>query len=241
MCAEYHINKQPKEIRDALRQGREPNEWTYRPTIKLFSSAPVVVGEDFEIKPMRFSLKPPGTKYSTFNARLFDYDEKKKKVITLADKWTWKKPIAETRCLVPMTGFVEPIYTGELAGNMVEFSDKVIDLVFAAGIYEVGVDLKTGEEYTGFSLIMGEALPFVQQTGHHRSPKFLKPSAFKDWFSPDLEVEDAIQMLESETQKLKLQADVVRPMAKGWEKRIKNHVDADEWERNFEEIRKQKT
>lgn len=211
MCAEYQVNKQPYEIREWLkRHGESESENNYNPRIKLFSRAPVIVGEDMELHTMRFSLKPPATKFATFNARLFDFDEKANKVTTIADKRTWKKPFAESRCLVPMTGFIEPIYTGPHAGEMVEFEDKIQDMIFAAGIYEVSKDTKTGEDYRGFSIIMDKANPFVKATGHHRTPVFLKQASFADWLSADLEPGDAIKLLQKEnfrwTSKSKLTA-----------------------------------
>lgn len=222
-----------------LRGGVEPNEWTYRPKIKLYSKAPVVLGEDLQLREMQFSLKPPGAKYATFNARLFDFDEKKNKVISINDKWTWKKPIQESRCLIPMTGFVEPIYTGAHAGEMVEFEDKVLDMVFAAGIYEVSKDT-SGKPYEGFSIIMDQAHPFVKETGHHRTPVFLKQTSFEQWLSSDLEADEAIQLLIKNKQELDLKVRTERKMAEGWEKRVAKNIKDAKWEEEFEALRKSK-
>jgi putative SOS response-associated peptidase YedK len=109
MCAEYQINKQPVEIREWLkRKGESDSDNVYRPRIKLFTVAPIVVGEEFRIEAMKFSLKPPSIKYATFNARLYDDDddddERSDRIVAMGEKRTWKKPLAESRCLVLKTG-----------------------------------------------------------------------------------------------------------------------------------------
>lgn len=242
MCAEYQVNKQPLEIREWLkRHGESDSENNYRPRIKLYTTAPVIVGEEFNIQSMRFSLKPPGTPFATFNARIFDHDERADKIVSIAEKRTWKKPFAESRCLIPMTSFIEPIYTGTHAGEMVEFEDKILDMVFAAGVYEVSKDLKTGAPYTGFSIIMDRADPFVKQTGHHRTPAFLKQSSFEEWLSPDLNPDEAINLLQREKQPLDLKVKTDRKMAKGWEKRIGKNIEDGTWEEEFESLMKDRS
>ena len=237
MCAEYQINKQPAEIREYLsRHGESDSENTYRPRIKLFGVAPIVVGEDFRIEPMQFSLKPPSVKFATFNARLYDLDKKTDLIISMAEKRTWKKPLAESRCLVPMTSFIEPIYTGEHAGEMVEFEDKVQDMIFAAGIYEVSTDIKTGKPYKGFSIVMDQPDEVVRKTGHHRTPVFLNQTSFEEWLSPDLDSDGAMRVLSGERQKLDLAVKTDRKMAKGWEKRVAAFVEKSEKEEHFETL-----
>ncbi len=237
MCAEYQVNKEPVEIREYLkRHGESDSENVYRPRIKLFGVAPIVVGEDMRVEPMRFSLKPPSIKYATFNARLYDFDQRTDRVVSIGEKPTWKKPLRETRCLVPMTGFVEPIYTGKHAGEMVEFEDKTIDMFFAAGIYEVSKDPKTGEPYRGFSIIMDQPCDFIREIGHHRQPVILKQSSFGEWLSSDLDPDEAMKILNLQQQPLDLKVKTDRKMAKGWEKRVAAFVEKSEKELSFEQL-----
>ena len=63
-------------------------------------------------------------KYSTHNARLVSTDEKSGKPVPIYMKPTWREAFAGRHCLVPMDLFIEPIYTGEFAGNMVKFIPK---------------------------------------------------------------------------------------------------------------------
>ncbi len=220
MCAEYQINKQPVEIREWLKRHGESDSSDYRPRVKLFSHAPIVYGEEFRIESMSFSLKPPAMKFATFNARLYDFDDRTHRIVPMGEKRTWKKPLAESRCLVPMTGFVEPIYTGDHAGEMVEFEDTIQDMIFAAGVYEVSVDPKSGANYRGFSIIMDQPNDFIRSVGHHRQPVFLKDSAFEQWLSADLDSAGAMKVLATERLSLSLKVKTGRKMAKGWEKRI---------------------
>lgn len=235
MCAEYQVKKEPVEIREFLkRHGESDSENVYKPRIKLFDFAPVVAGEDMRIEPMRFSLKPPAIKYATFNARLYDYDPRTDRVVSIAEKPTWRKPLRETRCLVPMTGFVEPIYTGAHAGEMVEFEDTALEMIFAAGIYEVSKDPKTGEPYKGFSIIMDQPCEYVKEVGHHRQPVFLKQGSFEEWLSADLDPDEAMKLLNLQQQPLNLKVKTDRKMAKGWEKRVAAFVEKSEKELSFE-------
>lgn len=244
MCAEYQINKQPYEIREWLkRHGEAEHENTDRtpPRIKLYGKAPIVVGEDFKIEQMQFSLKPPSIKYPTFNARMYSFDEKTDRVVAMPEKKTWKRPLVESRCLVPMTGFIEPIYTGKHAGEMVEFEDKVQDMIFAAGIYEVSSDFKTGKPYKGFSIIMDQPDRVVREVGHHRTPVFLTQSSFEEWLSSDLEADGAMQLLNKCRQPLDLKVKTDRKMAKGWERRVDAFVEKSRKELEFEKLLRTKS
>lgn len=241
MCAEYEIRKNNKEIRAALgsvSSDEQDGNDAYRPRIKLFSQAPIVTsnGDEYAIEPMRFSLKPPSMKFATFNARLFDFDEKKNKVVSLAEKRTWKKPLQYSRCLIPMTGFIEPIYTGDHAGEMVEFKDKKHEVIFAAGLCEKSKDPETGEPYAGFSIIMHTPDTTVKKVGHHRTPVFLQKSAFEDWFSLELEADEAVGLLLRKRLKLDLSVEKDRAMAKGWEKRVQSFIAKAEHEAHVEEM-----
>lgn len=123
-----------------------------------------------------FSLIPSWSserklKFATHNARLE----------TVAEKASWKVPLVKNHCAVPMSAFVEPIYEGELAGNMVSFiSDSVL---WAAGITDTWVDRQTGEIVESFAIITSEPSEYVRKTGHDRQPVFLSDVSARDWIS----------------------------------------------------------
>ncbi|MBX9767990.1 MAG: SOS response-associated peptidase [Bdellovibrionales bacterium] len=181
-----------------------------------FAKAPVLGGEGRgrALRMMQFSLIPNWSedrkpKFATFNARIED----------IQSKPTWKEPFQKFHCVVPMTSFIEPIYSGEFAGHMVSFDST--EMLSAAGIYNSWVDRRTGEVIDSFALIMQEAFPFVAKVGHERSPIFLSQADSKEWLGNEGERPDALKtFLREKSFVPDLKVSVDRPMASGWQKRI---------------------
>lgn len=177
---------------------------------------PVIYQKDGEIlmTPMMFSLTPKWSKdgkvkFATFNTRLDS-----------VDKPTWKRPFETQRCLIPISAFFEPIYTGKFAGHWVSFSQEDEPLI-AAGIWDSWVNKETGEELNSFSMITHDPLPQVKKAGHPRSPLFLEKNAWKHWIEEgkrELKVLQIFAAAHRLLPDLKVeQDDAMRP---GWEKRI---------------------
>lgn len=178
------------------------------PVIRMLDGKPDLAFFQFSLVPSW--SKEPRVRFATHNARLESVSEKP----------TWRIPFLHQHVLVPVSGFVEPIYSGEFAGNMVEFFPKQGTLLFAAGIYDEWVDKKTGEVLESFSLLTTEPPPFVDEIGHDRCPIFLPPSAFQEWLgSKEKDAEKLKQFLLSHQQQVDLSVRVSRPLKKGWEKR----------------------
>ncbi len=181
------------------------------------TTAPVLHLENGKrtLESMQFSLIPKWSKeskvkFATHNARLETIDEKP----------TFKDAFRKHHCIVPMTGFIEALYTGELAGNMVEFHPTQPVLLQAAGIWDEWVDKKTGEVLRSYTIVTHEPIPYVEQMGHDRTPIFLESSDAEAWINS--EGEEASQLksfLLSKKYKPKLTTTVERPMKPGWEKR----------------------
>lgn len=231
MCAEFMIQASNQRIRRALGlpAGSDDEEWSSH--VRLYGQAPVIVAgrrdgrQEVALKPMGFSLKPRGTPYPTFNARLLSWDERKNRVVPLFEKPTWKKPLNDRRCLVPMTGFIEPIYSGEYAGQMVQFKPVSGETLFAAGLYDDGVDQETGEVYEGFTLVIHVPSPFVLKVGHHRQPLFLEAQHALEWIEPSfltprIDPKQALEFLLKNRYQPELEVETARSMARGWEKRV---------------------
>lgn len=222
MCAEYEIRKTKREIAQALGESvAEEIGGAYWPRVRLFSPAPVAKSVDgrLQIETRSFSLKPRTVPYSTFNARLFDWDERKGGLVRIFDKPTWRKPFAHGRCAVPIDGFVEPIYVGERAGSMVEFRESSGATLFAAGLFESSLDRGTGELYDGFALVMDVASDFVRDVGHHRQPVFLSAAAAREWLETEAPAEELLRWLARSQDRPRLEVRIDRAMARGWEKR----------------------
>lgn len=168
------------------------------------------------LETMQFSLIPkwlkePKLKFATHNARLETIDEKP----------TFREPFRKNHCIVPMTGFIEPLYEGELAGNMVEFhpTEKKI-LLRAAGIWDEWVDKKTGEIIRSYTIVTHDPLPFVEKMGHDRTPVFLEANDAEEWMRCGGEDPKKMKKFLAEKRiEPELGTTVVRPMKAGWEKR----------------------
>lgn len=223
MCAEFTVHRTPEEIAEIFEREfvNQTGEAAFDLHVRLYDQAPLLLVKDKKplIEKMRFSLKPPGTPYPTFNARLLSWDEKKKEMIPIYAKPTWRAPLQKHRALVPLSGFIEPVYIHEHAGQMVRFTAREPLLVPA--LYEESVDKKTGEIYQGFSLILTTPSEFVQKIGHHRQPVFLSPRAGLHWIQEgELSPQKAMEILIKGAVSPALTAETERAMAKGWEKRI---------------------
>lgn len=171
MCAQFTMKKSIQELEKLL--GLPINKQDEYSERALPHSKAVVVTED-GLTTMSFSLTPswspePKVKYATYNARLETVDQKS----------TWRTPFLKHHCFVPMDAFIEPIYDGELGGNMVSFESE--SLMYAAAIYDTWVNKKTGEVLESFAIITSDPSPFVKSIGHDRQPVFLDLESAKHW------------------------------------------------------------
>lgn len=227
MCAQYEIMAPRKAIVSGLKAKLAEEKLEWRERILPFSKAPVVVEEDGKrlIKLMQFSLLPAWSKerkvkFATHNARLFSFDEKKNQDIPIFEKPTWRSAFKSRHCLIPMTHFIEPIYSGSLAGHMVSFSDKSETLLVAAGLWESWVSKEDGEVIDSFTIITDDPISFVKKTGHDRSPLFLSDDAHAGWLdASSMEPKEMIEFLRDHKAKPTLQAEKDRALKAGWEKR----------------------
>lgn len=216
MCASYHIssNFSPFWTRPSFEGLRKYPDTHFLP----YNKAPVLVFKDgkYQLQDMSFSLVPSWSKtarvkFATHNARLE----------TIAEKPTWKKPFLSNHCLVPMTSFVEPIYTGEHAGYMVEFFENKNDLLVAAGIFDEWVNTETGEVLESFSIITDRPPAFIEYIGHDRCPLFVGEDFSDKWLKIKNQNSDQLlQLLKANKQEPNFAVKRNRPMRPGWEKRI---------------------
>ena len=224
MCAAFTLKITHQQLLDGFGPELDPHfpdeDFNHR---VLPQSASLVVWQPtanglLKVSPMIFGLTPswskdPKVKFATHNAR----------IETLTEKPTWRGPLKNHRCLIPISYFTEPIYTGEFAGNMVNFEDRTSALLVAAGLYDQWVNKETGEVKDSFTIITGEPPAFIQNIGHDRCPLFLEKTAWAQWLNP--EEHDSLKMaslLPKFRKDFNFTVAVERPLAKGWEKRVKN-------------------
>lgn len=97
-----------------------------------------------------------------------------------ASKRTWKKSLAERRCLVPATGFYEWARDGKTRYPLLFARSDEVPLAFA-GIW--GSFDKDGERVERFSIITAGPSPELAPY-HDRGPVILEPEAWDDWLDP---------------------------------------------------------
>ncbi|BBH53052.1 SOS response-associated peptidase family protein [Fluviispira sanaruensis] len=189
---------------------------SWRSRILPHLEAPVILFKDekYIIDLFHFSLIPVWSKvrkpkFATHNVRLE----------TVLEKPTWKRPFLKNHCLVPMTAFIEPIYEGKFAGNMIRF--ELAECVFVPAIFDSWEDTSTGEVIHSFSILTSEPGKFVKKIGHERSPVFLKQNMknLGNWF--DFSKHDGNSFIEllNKQYEPKMSVIIDRPLKKGWEKR----------------------
>jgi putative SOS response-associated peptidase YedK len=182
-----------------------------------YREGPIVREHDgvIELEMMQFSLVPawsttPRVKFATHNAR-FE---------TITEKPTWRGPLAKSRAIVPLSGFIEPIYSGAYAGSMIEFREQDNQILLAAALYDTWRDTRTEKAIHSFAIITGEPSDFVREMGHDRQPIFLEREQAVQWLgSKDSSVENSLSVLMMARKNIALSLKVDRPLKSGWEKR----------------------
>jgi len=215
MCAQFQVD-QIKFQKSLAIFALDLKKISWKARILPHSQAPVIIYKDdkYLINLFEFSLIPVWSKerkpkFATHNTR----------IETVLEKPTWKRPFLKNHCLVPITTFIEPIYEGKFAGNMIKF--ELEECAFVPAIHDHWTDKKTGEIINSFSILTSEPGKYVKKTGHERSPIFIKQNLkiFENWF--DLENNDGESFIEllSKQHEPKMKAIIDRPMKPGWEKR----------------------
>ena len=225
MCAQFTLAKTLKDLAERLNL-TILEEIFFPQRFVPSSKAPVVTKPPtgWALRPMRFGLIPswskePKVKFATYNARLMSEDKKTRRQVPIYEKPTWRSAFQTRHCLVPMTTFIEPLYDGELAGNMVAFGREDQGILVAAGIWEEWTNTTTGEVIPSFSILTDDPLPFVKKLGHDRSPVFLKDTSLDDWLNPmNGDPKEFIKALRENKEVPPLKATIDRPLAKGWER-----------------------
>jgi putative SOS response-associated peptidase YedK len=220
MCSQFTQRFGPGELISVIKLIKELGIFAEpKANVLPRQNALVVASHDglIQVDEMQFALLPRWSKestvkYATHNARLD----------TIEEKASFKDAFIKRHCVVPMSGFVEPIYEGDLAGNMVEFNPCSTHVLLAAGIWEEWSSKETGEIIQSFSVITHEPIPFVRKTGHDRSPLLLSKEGTEQWLASEgSEAKELKESLLNHQDLPELSAKIYRPMRPGWQKRRK--------------------
>ena len=227
MCSQFSLYSNPNKLSKELGIKIAEDLSSVSEIAFPYSYAPVVLKTNIELhmKLMSFSLVPawsaePRVKFATHNARLYSFDSKKNKEIPIYEKPTWREAFKLRHCVVPMSGFIEPIYINEFAGNMVVFKNVIDEALLAAGIWEEWVNKSTGEVLESFTILTDEPYPYVLEMGHDRSPVFLKQEDLASWLSLEpKQPQKMIEFLRAKRLVPQLQTKKLRPLKEGWQKK----------------------
>jgi putative SOS response-associated peptidase YedK len=177
-----------------------------------------------ELVPMQFGLakigatEPFDRKFPNNNARVEKYD-----------KWPWKLPFQEHRCILPLSEFREPCYWGNTAGCEVYFKPADGSLLSVAGICNVWKTEGT-ERFYSMAFLMRPACQYVMDHGHHRQPFFLDSRRINEWMKPSKrDPIESLAILREFVHEPPLDYRVERQMATSWKTRQKDRLaDRDE-------------
>ncbi len=181
----------------------------------------------YSVSEMYFKLVPNWSdtkdiKFSTHNARLVGTDKSGSDRPVYAAP-SFRSAYKNGRVLVPMSSFIEPSYWGELEGNMVTFARKSKEPLFCAAIHDEWADKKSGEVYSGYSLLVHTPYDVVLEGGHHRSPFFISPDVFQEWAHIG-DSQLSFDFLLANREAPALVPSIQRPMVDGWQKRKAMHI-----------------
>lgn len=212
MCSQFTILKAQQEIASLFSIKLMMTEDNHKVSQNIFpyTKAPVIFfnGSQQALTLMQFSLIPSWSKesklkYSTHNAR----------IESITEKPTWKKPFLKSRCLVPVSYFVEPVRMGRYAGNMVKFAPEDGKVLLAAGIYDSWENPADKTILQSFSIITRKASKYIEECGHDRQPVFLKPENIAEWLSAELyEPENILSLIKTSQDKCGFVSEVVRKL-----------------------------
>jgi len=113
---------------------------------------------------------------------------------TLNKKASFKGPLKNRRCLVPLDGFYEWEKVAKGLSLPYRFVLKRKDVFSAAGLWENWVDPVTKQNITTFTIITVRANSIVGKI-HSRMPAILFPAEEKLWLDGGIDTEDLLQLL----------------------------------------------
>jgi putative SOS response-associated peptidase YedK len=177
-----------------------------------------------ELVAMQFGLgkigasEPFDRKFPNNNARVENFD-----------KWPWKLPFQEHRCILPLSEFREPCYWGETAGAEVYFRPVDHGLLSVAGFYNVWRTEGDARFYS-MTFLMRPACKYVMDHGHQRQPFFLNPRGLDKWMKAGKrDPKESLEVLRDFAHEPPLEYRIERQMAASWKSRQKDRLaDRDE-------------
>lgn len=145
-----------------------------------FTNVIVDIGEQRLIKPMRYRVRPQGSKeeipskYNVFNAR----------IDSLESRNTWSNLFMKNHGLVALSGFYEWVAGDNGKAKLIYFHPKGRDFMWAPCLWDEWISKDGRIQFKSFAIITDDPRPEVQAMGHDRSPIFLKHDQINSWLNP---------------------------------------------------------
>jgi putative SOS response-associated peptidase YedK len=194
MCAQYLLKTNTRDLIAAwnaslLLSGLTEGELSFH----VFPHKPGVVIKFTENESMcaeaNYSLIPHWSKvrrpkFATYNAR-FE---------TVFEKPTWREPILQSRCIVPMTSFREWVERDSGKKQLIDVHGRS-PLMFAAGLASEWLDKETGELVNSYAVLTHEPAQSIEEMGHDRMPVFFDQESARMWIDPAKKTQSEIRSL----------------------------------------------
>ena len=189
MCGRFFVAIDDPEIMAILRQiEKDKREQALdlppirtgdvRPTDYAATIAAIREGSKIKYEQMRWGFTGFDGKGVLINAR----------AETVTQKPTFRKPVAENRCLIPASYYYEWKQSPELKKKIRHIMrDPRATTVYMAGIYR----LEAGEDTARFVILTKKAAQQIQDI-HDRMPVILDREQQQQWLSPDADVNGII-------------------------------------------------
>ena len=225
-----NVQEVAETLGSSLKPLTQETSWDLR--IKFTNKAPVIGLKDQ--KPVIGDLVFPASPFP--NSRLSQIESNKKMttasvsgdeeaIVRVYEVPLWKEGFSKLPCIVPMTSFFEPCYWGEKAGEIVRFEDPDHRVLFVPG-FVVKPRVPSTDKPNGFTMLTHVASEQMLRF-HHRLLVFLKPQrAIEYLFLDKTDPQQRFEFLLQHRLVPDLEVSTERKMAKGWERRVSQHLDS---------------
>jgi len=205
MCGRYVTVTKIKEIEKRFNvTAPDPSLYLPNTNISHGQLAPVITDDKpNELQFFQFGFTPSWGKKNFYmvNARAEgdhnrENDPNYRGAMGIAQKPMFRKAIRSQRCLVVADCFIEGPQKEKLDKPYAVYLRDGQRPFAMAGIWDEWVNTQTGEIVHSFAIITTVANALLQKIGHHRSPVILPKEHEADWLNRDLELADALNLLQ---------------------------------------------
>lgn len=145
-----------------------------------FTDVIVEEGDQRLIKPMRYRVRPYGskeeipTKFNVFNARIDSLETAK----------TWQPLFMRQHGIVPFVKFFEWVSGPDGKPKLISFYPEGREIMWAACLWDEWVSKDGSVHFESFAIVTDDPPAEISKMGHDRCPIFLKDDYINEWLNP---------------------------------------------------------